>query len=105
MDSQEPLFNTFLNLGFSVLPQTLWKTNSGESPAAIPDWVRDPVTLHACKRNERMNLGTFHAYNVVNLNSAHRQRIGDERPVTPPWNRFRTHNRAPLLPGQFHQSL
>jgi hypothetical protein len=77
-----------------------------DSPvAAIPDRVRDTVTPHACKRNERMNPGTFHAQDVVNLNPAYSQRIGDERTVTTPWNRFRTHNRAPLLPGQFDQSV
>ena len=52
-----------------------------------------------------MNLGMFHAHDVVNLNPAYSQRIGDERTVATPWNRFRTHNRAPLLPGQFHQSV
>jgi hypothetical protein len=31
-----------------------------------------------------MNLATFHAHNVVNLNSAYSQRIGDERTVTTP---------------------
>jgi hypothetical protein len=51
-----------------------------------------------------MNLGTLHAHNVVNPNPAYSQRIGDKRTVTTPWNRFRTHNRAPLLPGQFQQS-
>ena len=52
-----------------------------------------------------MNLGTLHAHNVVNLNAAYSQRIGDERPVATPWNRFRAHNRAPLLRGQFDQSV
>ncbi len=52
-----------------------------------------------------MNLGTFHAHNVINPNSAYSQRIGDERTVATPWNRFRTHNRGPLLPRQFHQSV
>jgi hypothetical protein len=32
-----------------------------------------------------MKLRTLHAHNVVNPNPAHRQRIGDERPVTPPF--------------------
>jgi len=44
-----------------------------------------------------MNLGTLPAHNVVNLNAAYSQRIGDERTVATPWNRFRAHNRAPLL--------
>jgi hypothetical protein len=52
-----------------------------------------------------MSLGTFHAHNVVNPNPAYSQRISDERTVTTPWNRFGAHNRAPLLPGQFHQSV
>ena len=43
------------------------------------------------------NLGTFHAHNVVNPNPPHSQRIGDKRTVATPWNRFRAHNRAPLL--------
>jgi hypothetical protein len=42
---------------------------------------------------------------LLDLNSAHRQRIGNKRTVTTPWNRFRAHDRAPFLPGQFHQSL
>src|ERR1022692_2333358 len=47
---------------------------SFDSPAAaIPARVRDAVTLNACKRNERMNLGAFHAHNVVNLNPTHCQ--------------------------------
>jgi hypothetical protein len=106
MDSQEPSFITFLNFGFLVLSYFLWKTNWGDSPGAtIPGGVREAMTLDACKRNERMNLGAFHAHNVVNLNPAHRERIRDERTVTTPWNCFRTHDRAPLLPGQFHQSV
>ena len=28
-----------------------------------------------------MNLGTFHAHNVINANPTHSQRIGDERTV------------------------
>jgi hypothetical protein len=52
-----------------------------------------------------MNLGTLHAHNVVNLDPAYCQRIGDERTVAPPWNRFGAHNRAPLLRGHFHQSV
>ena len=52
-----------------------------------------------------MNLGTFHAHDVVNPNSTYSERIGDERTVATPWNRFRTHDCAPLLPCQFHQSL
>jgi hypothetical protein len=63
------------------------------------------MALNARKSDERMNLGTFHAHDVVNLNPAYRERIGDERAVAPPWNRFRTHNCAPLLPGQFDQSV
>jgi hypothetical protein len=52
-----------------------------------------------------MNLGTFYAHDVVNLNTAYSQRIGNERTVATPWNRFRAHNCAPLLRGQFHQSV
>ncbi|HEY6388018.1 MAG TPA: hypothetical protein VIX91_20260 [Candidatus Acidoferrum sp.] len=52
-----------------------------------------------------MNVRTLHAYDVVNLNSTYSQRIGDERTVATPWNRFRTHYRAQLLPGQFHQTV
>jgi hypothetical protein len=50
-----------------------------------------------------MNLGVFHAHNVFNSNPAYSQRIDDERTVATPWNRFRAHNRAPLLRSQFHQ--
>jgi hypothetical protein len=49
-----------------------------------------------------MNLETFHVHNVVNSNPAYSQRIGDERTVATPWNRFRTHNPARLLFGQSH---
>ena len=42
-----------------------------------------------------MNLGTFHTHNVVNLNLAYSQRIGDKRTATTPWNRFRTHDCGP----------
>src|ERR1700674_1522180 len=73
--------------------------------AAIPDRVCDAMTSDTGKWNERMNLGTLHAHNVVNLNPAYSQRIGDERTVATPWNRFRAHNRTPLLPGQFDQSV
>jgi hypothetical protein len=73
--------------------------------AVIPDRVRNAMASDTGKWNEQMNLGTFHAHNVVNLDSAYSQRIGDERTVTTPWNRFRTHNRAPLLSGQFDQSV
>ncbi len=52
-----------------------------------------------------MSLGTFHAHNVVNPNPAHDQRIGDERTVATPRNRFRAHNGTWFLPGQFYQSL
>jgi hypothetical protein len=63
------------------------------------------MTLYVCKGNERMKPETFHAHNVVNLNSPNSQRIGDERTVATPWNCFRTHDCAPLLAGQFNQSL
>jgi hypothetical protein len=52
-----------------------------------------------------MNLGMFHAHDVVNPDPSQSQCIGDERTVATPWNRFRTHNRASLLLGQFHQSV
>jgi|GraSoiStandDraft_16_1057320.scaffolds.fasta_scaffold47893_3 hypothetical protein len=52
-----------------------------------------------------MKLRTFRAHNVVNPNPSYSQRIGDERTVATPWNCFRAHNRAPLLRGQFHQSV
>lgn len=52
-----------------------------------------------------MNLGVFHAHNVFNSNPAYSERIGDERTVATPWNRFRAHNRAPFLRSQFHQSV
>jgi hypothetical protein len=68
---------------------------------ALSRGVNDAAVQHFYKGSERMNLGTLHAYNVFNLNPAHSQRVGDERTVATPWNRFR----APLLPGQFHQSV
>src|SRR5258708_38590963 len=61
--------------------------------ASILDWVRDAVTLHVCKRNHRMNLRTFLAHNVLDFNSADRQRIGNKRTVTTPCDRFRGHHR------------
>ena len=66
------------------------------------------MTPHAASlgmSRSTMNLGTFHAHNVVNLNPAHSQRISDKRTVATPRNRFRTHNRASLLTGQFDQSV
>jgi glutathionylspermidine synthase len=63
------------------------------------------MTLDARKSRERMNLGTLHAHNVVNPNPPYSKRIGDKRTVATPWNRFRAHNRAPLLPSQFEQSV
>jgi hypothetical protein len=52
-----------------------------------------------------MNLGTFHAHNVINPNPTHSQRIGDERTVATPWYCFRTNDCAPLLRRQFDQSV
>jgi hypothetical protein len=106
LNKLEASFSTFINLGFSVLPKSLSKTNwRHSSAAAIQGRVRDAMTLHACNRNERMNLGTFHAHDVVNLKPARSQRIRDERTVAPPGNRFRAHNCTPLLPGQFDQAV
>ncbi|MGB8460049.1 MAG: hypothetical protein WCE50_20170 [Candidatus Acidiferrum sp.] len=52
-----------------------------------------------------MDLRTSGAHDVFNQNPAYSQCITDKRTVATPWNRFRTHNRAPLLPGQFDQSV
>ncbi len=52
-----------------------------------------------------MNLGVFHAHDVFNSNPAYLQRVGDERAVATPWNRFRANNRARFLRGQVHQSV
>ena len=52
-----------------------------------------------------MNLRPLFAHYVLNADPTYRQRITNERAVTPPWNGFRTHNHAPLLLGQFHQSV
>jgi hypothetical protein len=71
----------------------------------LPIGVRDAMTLYECEGSERMNPGTFLAHNAVNSNSPYSQRIGDERTVATPWNRFRTHDCAPLLASQFNQSL
>src|SRR5579863_5123241 len=77
-----------------------------DSPVAtISDRVCDAMILDACKRSERMKRGTFRAHNVIDPNSTHSERIGDERTVATPWNCFRTHDGAALLHCQFHQSL
>ena len=78
---------------------------SPDSPAAVPYGVGNAMTSDTCKSNERMNLGTFHARDLVNPNPAYSQRVGDERTVATPWNRLRAHNRASLLASQFHQSV
>jgi hypothetical protein len=52
-----------------------------------------------------MGLSAFQAHNVVNSNSANSERIGDERTMAAPGDRFRAHNRTPFLPGQFHQAF
>src|SRR5579872_5432814 len=76
--------------------------SSLDSPVAtISCRVCDAMILDACKRRERMNLGTFHAHDVIDLNPTYSERIGDERTVATPWNCFRTHDCAPLLPCQF----
>ena len=52
-----------------------------------------------------MNLRPLHAHDVVHLNPSYSQRISDERTMATPGDRFRAHDCAAFLPGQFHQSL
>lgn len=67
--------------------------------AGLAERVSDAIASHTAKRSQRVFRRPFLAHNVLDTDSAHNQCIRDERTVAAPWNRFRTHNCAPFLPG------
>jgi len=52
------------------------------------------------ERSQHVRLTIFRPNNVFDLNSAHKKRIANHRPMTTPRNRFSAHQDTTLLAGQ-----
>jgi len=58
--------------------------------------IKDPGAIHFGKGREDMYLGASWANDLLATDSANQQRIGDQRAMTAPWQRFGAHYCYPV---------